>query len=132
MSMKMQFSQMKWLVAISQFLIPYAFADAPSAGPAGGFTPMIPLALMFGIFYFLVMRPQQKKQKEHQKFLGELKKGDMVVTNSGIVGTIRTLSDRFITLEVDDGVCLKMIRGQISENAANLAKEIQTKELQKA
>ena len=77
MSMKMQFSQMKWLVAISQFLIPYAFADAPSAGPAGGFTPMIPLALMFGIFYFLVMRPQQKKQKEQLCICKKIKKRSM-------------------------------------------------------
>ena len=116
-------SLMNQMKCLSLLLVPTAaFAEAAPAGPAGGFTPMIPLVLMFGVLYFLVIRPQQKKQKEHQHFLTELKKGDMVVTQAGIIGTIRTLSERFVTLEVDDGVCLKMLRGQIAESAANLHK----------
>jgi preprotein translocase subunit YajC len=85
--------------------------------------PLIPLILIFGIFYFLVIRPQQKKLKEHQLFLTELKKGDMVLTNSGMIGTIKTLSDKFVTIEVDDGVCIKMLRTHIQENAASLREE---------
>ncbi|MBY0369641.1 preprotein translocase subunit YajC [bacterium] len=84
---------------------------------------MIPLVLIFGIFYFLVIRPQQKKQKLHLQFLQELKKGDMVVTSGGIIGTIKTLSEKFVTLEIDEGVCLKLLRAQISEGAGSLREE---------
>ena len=107
------------------FLTGIALAEN-AAAPASfkdGLSPFIPLIMIFGVFYFLILRPQQKKQKETQRFLSELKRGDMVVTTSGIVGTIRTLSDRFVTLEVDEGVCLKVLRGQIAESAANLKEE---------
>lgn len=85
--------------------------------------PLVPLILIFGIFYFLVIRPQQKKQKVHETFLKELKRGDMVVTNAGIIGTVKTLSDRFVTIEDDDGVTLKILRNAIAENAASLKQE---------
>lgn len=102
-------------------------AQAETAPAAPGFkeglSPFIPLIMIFGVFYFLILRPQQRKQKDQQKFLSELKRGDMVVTTSGIVGTIRTVSDKFVTLEVDENVCLKMLRGQILESAANLKEE---------
>jgi preprotein translocase subunit YajC len=99
-------------------------APAPAAPTASqGIAPFIPLVLMFAVFYFLVIRPQQKKQKDQQKFLSELKRGDMVVTSSGIIGTIRTVSDKFVTLEVDNGVCVKMLRAQILESANNLKEE---------
>jgi preprotein translocase subunit YajC len=114
---------MKFLVLNLLSSIALAEAAAPTASMKDGLSPFIPLIMIFGVFYFLILRPQQRKQKEQQRFLTELKKGDMVVTASGIVGTIRTLSDRFVTLEVDDGVCLKMLRGQIAESAANLKDE---------
>jgi preprotein translocase subunit YajC len=100
-----------------------AFADATKAPQQPGFGPMVPLLLIFGVFYFLVLRPQQKKQKQHDQFLKDLKKGDMVVTSSGIIGTVKTLSDRFVTIEVDDGVTLKILRSAIAENAASLKQE---------
>jgi preprotein translocase subunit YajC len=101
---------------------PFALAEA---GPAAqnGITQLIPLVAIFAIFYFLIIRPQQKKAKLHQQFLTELKRGDMVVTASGIIGTIKTLSDRFVTLEVDTGVCMKVVRHQISENANSLKED---------
>lgn len=117
---------MKTLLALVVTMIaPLALAEAQPAAPGfkEGLSPFIPLIMIFGVFYFLILRPQQRKQKEQQKFLGELKRGDMVVTTSGIVGTIRTVSDKFVTLEVDEGVCLKMLRGQILESAANLKDE---------
>src|SRR4051812_27151104 len=86
----------------------------------------VPLILIFGIFYFLIIRPQQKKAKLHTQFLSELKRGDMVVTNSGIVGTVKALSEKLITLEVDEGVCLKVLRSQILENAGSINKEAKT------
>lgn len=106
-----------------------AMADGPFSGGAArqGVAPFIPLIIIFGIFYFLIIRPQQKKQKLHQQFLSELKRGDMVVTNAGIVGTVKNLSDKFVTLEVDEGVCLKMLRNQVLESANALKEESKTK-----
>ena len=96
-----------------------AFAEN-GAGPAGGIGPWLPMILMFAIIYFLMIRPQQKKAKEAQKFLTELKKGDRVVTASGIIGTIKNLSEKLVTLEVDEGVNMKIIRSQIHESATSL------------
>jgi len=105
-----------------------AFADgaAPAAGP-GGITPFLPLIIIFGIFYFLILRPQQKKQKQHEQFVQALKRGDMVITASGIIGTVKAVSDKFVTLEVDDGVCLKVLKNQIAENANTLKEEAKPK-----
>ncbi len=103
-----------------------AFADA-GAMTKEGLTPFIPLLLIFAVFYFMILRPQQKKQKETQKFISELKRGEMVVTNSGIIGTVKTVSDRFVTLEIDDGVCMKVLKSQIAESAGNL-KEVSAKQ----
>ncbi len=118
---------MKWLSLSFLLSLNHLFADAaPAAAPTapqGGVTPFIPMILIFGVFYFLVLRPQQRKQKEQSKFLSELKRGDMIVTNSGIVGTIRTVSEKFVTLEVDDGVCLKVLRSAVLESATSLKEE---------
>ncbi len=101
----------------------WAQEKSPIPGVGQSLGPLVPLVLMFAIFYFLVIRPQQKKTKAHQKFLSELKRGEMVVTNAGIVGIVRNLSDKLVTLEVDEGVCLKMLRTQISDSAASLKDE---------
>ncbi len=104
-----------------------AFAEGAPASAAPGASQFIPLILIFGIIYFLIIRPQQKKTKLHAQFLTELKRGDMVVTNAGIIGTIKILSERFVTLEVDEGVCLKMLRNQVLESANNLKDESKPK-----
>ena len=108
------------LIAITTSSV--ASAEA-MGGAKDGVTPLIPLVIIFGIFYFLIIRPQQKKAKLHQQFLTELKRGDMVVTASGIIGTIKNLSERFVTLEVDNGVCMKIVRNQVLENANSLKEE---------
>lgn len=114
----------RFYALVGCFFQTLAFAEAAApAAPSGGVTPFLPMILIFGVFYFLVLRPQQRKQKDQQKFLSELKRGDMVVTNSGIVGTIRTVSDKFVTLEVDEGVCLKILRSAVLENATSLKEE---------
>ena len=111
----------KFLALLVTLFQTLALADgAPATKVQDGVTPFIPLILIFAVFYFLILRPQQKKQKEQKKFLSELKRGDRVVTNAGIIGTIRTVSEKFVTLEVDDGVCLKVLRSQVLESAANL------------
>ena len=108
----------KWF---SQVLVTgFALAESPFGGGKGGASAMIPMVIIFVIFYFLMIRPQQKKAKETQKFLSEMKKGDMVVTVGGIIGNIKVLSEKFVTLEIDEGVCMKILRNQISESANSL------------
>lgn len=84
----------------------------------GALEMMLPFVFVFAIFYFLVIRPQVKRQKTHQKFITELKKGDEVLTTSGLLGTIEGLTDRFVTLEVADGVSIKVLRSQIASTLA--------------
>ncbi|MDB4981408.1 MAG: preprotein translocase subunit YajC [Myxococcales bacterium] len=87
---------------------------APAGGSQSFLTSQLPLLLIFfAIFYFLVLRPQSKKAKEHQAMLSELKKGDEVVTTSGIIGKISGLSDAELTLQVQEGVRLRVTRASV-------------------
>ena len=99
--------------------IAYAADPAPAAG--GGFGAFVPLILIFVIFYFLLIRPQQKKAKDHQQFLANLQKGDVVVTSGGVHGTITGLTDKVVTLEIADNVRVKVSRGYVlgAESAVN-------------
>lgn len=73
----------------------------------------LPLAL-FGIFYFLVIRPQSKHAKQHQSFVASLKKGDEVATQGGILGTVHAVEDKVIVLDVGGGTKLRVLRSQIA------------------
>jgi preprotein translocase subunit YajC len=73
----------------------------------------LPLVLIFVVFYFLLIRPQQKKAKEHQDFIANLKKGDEVLTSGGLQGKITGLTDRVATLEIADNVRVKIARSYI-------------------
>ena len=76
----------------------------------------LPLILMFVIFYFLLIRPQQKKQKEHAEMAKNLKKGDRVVTMGGIIGTVHTLQDDYLVIRVgDQETKLEVLRSAIQE-----------------
>ena len=81
---------------------------------AGGFAGLIPLVLMFVIFYFLLIRPQQKKAKTHRELLSNLKRGDSVITSGGIYGRIAEINDNIIVLEVADKVRIKVARSFVS------------------
>ncbi len=94
---------------------------APAAG--GGLASLLPFALIFVVFYFLLIRPQQKKAKEHQAFLDSLQKGNEVVTSGGIHGRITGLTDTVITMEVADGVRIKVSRASIATSAAEAKKQ---------
>ncbi len=83
-------------------------------GGAGGFGAFLPLILMFGIFYFLLIRPQQKKAKAHKQLLAELKKGDRVVSSGGLHGVITGITDDTVTMEIAPKVRVKVSRGSIS------------------
>lgn len=81
---------------------------------------LLPLVAVFAIFYFLILRPQSKKLKQHESFLKELKRGDAVITNSGMFGTIDGITEQFITLEIAQGVKVKMLRKQVAGSQAAL------------
>lgn len=88
-------------------------AGGGAAGGAGGIASFIPLILIFGVFYFMLIRPQQKQAKEKQQFLNELRNGNKVVTTGGIHGTITGLTDSVVTLEIADKVRIKVSRNSI-------------------
>jgi len=101
-------------------MVDVAFAANEAAGGAagqGGLMGFLPLILIFVVFYFLLIRPQQKKAKEHQGFIAGLKKGDEVVTSGGIHGKVTGLTDRVITLEIADNVKIKVSRQYILGSA---------------
>ncbi|MBN20136.1 MAG: preprotein translocase subunit YajC [Bdellovibrionaceae bacterium] len=75
---------------------------------------LVPFGLMFVVIYFLMIRPQQKKLKEHQSMLSSLKQGDEVVTASGLLGRISGIDDKIVTVELDTNVRVRMLKSQIS------------------
>jgi preprotein translocase subunit YajC len=94
-------------------MVGIAHAAGPAAGAAGGFASFIPLILIFVVFYFLLIRPQQKQAKLQQAFLNDLKKGNKVVTKGGIYGTIIGINDNVVTLEIAKDVSIKITRDGI-------------------
>ena len=97
--------------------IAFAMAQNPAGGGVGGgleaMKGFFPLILMFVIFYFLLIRPQQKKQKEHKNLLANLKRGDEIVTAGGLIGKITAITDRTLTIEIADKVRVKVLRTQV-------------------
>jgi preprotein translocase subunit YajC len=95
---------------------------APGGCAGGGLSSFVPLILMFVIFYFMLIRPQQKKAKDHQNFLSGLKKGDQVVTRGGVVGRVTGVTDTMVTLEIQEKVRVRVLKsyidGQHKEGAA--------------
>jgi preprotein translocase subunit YajC len=102
---------------------------APGADSAqgGGFSALIPLVLMFAIFYFLLIRPQQKKAKEQQTMLNELKRDDTVVTTGGIYGKITGVTDTIITLEIAPNVRIRVTKSSIAGKASTEVKPAEDK-----
>ena len=99
------------LTLVTQYLLGMA-----QQAPAGGnpLTTFMPLILIFGVFWLLVIRPQSKKAKQHQAMLTELKKGDDVVTQGGIIGKIAGIKDNELTLQVQEGVRLRVTRASVT------------------
>lgn len=88
---------------------------APAAQGSGGFSAFIPLIAMFVIFYFLLIRPQQKKSKEHREMLGRLKKDDRIITSGGLHGRITAVDETTLTVEIADKVRVKIARGNVAQ-----------------
>jgi preprotein translocase subunit YajC len=95
------------------FLIATAYAQDAAAQPST-LAQLLPLILIFIVFYFLLIRPQMKRAKEHKALVAGLAKGNEVVTNGGLLGKITDLSDSFVTLELADGVRIKVQRHAIA------------------
>ena len=96
----------------------YAMAPSPEGGQPGGMgsiiTSFMPLILIFIIFYFLLIRPQAKKAKEHKKMLDNLKRGDKVITQGGVFGVIDSLDTNTVTLKVAENTKMKFSRSAIT------------------
>ena len=106
-------------------------AYAQSAGDATSQSPFfqfIPLVLILGVFWFLIIRPQQKKQKQHLNMVDSLRKGDKVVTNGGIFGTIVKVGDDRITLEIASKVQIQIERQQVARMDKKIAESKEDKE----
>lgn len=92
-----------------------AYAEGAAGGmPGGSFAQFIPLILIFVVFYFLLIRPQQRQAKKHQVYLNELKKGNKVITKGGILAEITGLTDSVLTLEIADSVKIRVTRDAIA------------------
>jgi preprotein translocase subunit YajC len=93
-----------------------AFAQTAGAGAGSAFASFIPLILIFAIMYFLLIRPQQKKMKEHKAMVEALRRGDQVLTQGGIVGKVtKVQEDGLIEVEIADGVKVKVLRHTITQ-----------------
>ena len=106
------------LFLICMSVAAYADEAAPVAQSPQqpGFGSMLfPFAMMFGVIYFLMIRPQQKKAKEQKDMIGALKQGDEIITGSGILGTVTSITDKVVTVEVADNVRVKMLKSQVSQ-----------------
>lgn len=91
-----------------------AFAADAATGQENAFTAFLPLLLIFIIFYFLLIRPQQKKLKEHRAMLTALRRGDRIVTNGGIIGLVTKVEDKELIVEIADGVRVHVARDMIA------------------
>ena len=97
-------------------MVNWAFAAAQGGAPESSpmWTFVVPMVVMVAIFYFLLIRPQQRKSKEHRQLLENLKRGDRVITNGGLLGTIINIEEGLVILEVADKVRVEVGRAYIA------------------
>lgn len=98
------------------WLISSAYAQsAPAAGGPSTFMSLLPMILIIVVFYFLLIRPQTKRAKEHRAMVAALEVGSEVVTQGGILGKVTEVSDQFLTVEIADGVQVKVQRHTVAQ-----------------
>ena len=95
------------------FLIPTAYAQSAGGQPQGGFGMLVFPVILIAIMYFLMIRPQMKRQKEHKAMLDKLNRGDEVITSGGVAGTITDIGDNFVTVEIADNVRVRVQKDAI-------------------
>ncbi len=93
--------------------------QAPAPGASNGYSSIIMIVLMFVVFYFFMIRPQMKKQKEMKKFRDSITNGDKVITAGGIYGKVKDVKENTITLEIADNVRITIDKGSVFPNAAD-------------
>ncbi|MFW5966343.1 MAG: preprotein translocase subunit YajC [Persicimonas sp.] len=103
-------------------------AQAAGGGEGGLFVQLLPFILIFAIFWFLIIRPQRKRHKEHQEYLGSLKKGDQVVTSGGLFGTVEKVDDHVISLRISRDTRVKVLRQKIEGSQEALKAEARDEE----
>ena len=96
---------------MTYFALPLAFADTSSAP---GYLQFVPIVLIFAIFYFVLIAPMRKRQKTLQQMIQNLKKGDRVVTNGGLYGSVTTVEEKWVVLRVADNVKVRIAKSAIS------------------
>lgn len=96
------------------FLISEAWAQDGGAG-GSGLIGILPMVLIFVVFYFLLIRPQQKRAKEHRAMVASLEEGDEIVTNGGVLGKITEVDDNFASVQIAEGITVKVQRPAISQ-----------------
>jgi preprotein translocase subunit YajC len=94
-------------------IISDAFAQAAAAGGDAGFMGLLPIVLMFVLLYFLMIRPQMKRAKEHKQMVEALQKGDEVLTAGGVVGRITVMGDAYVSLEIAPGIEISVQRSAV-------------------
>ena len=97
------------------FLISDAMAEAAAPPAGGGYELFIMIGIFFAIMYFMIIRPQSKRQKEHKKLIGSLSKGDEVETTGGMLGKIIKVGDNSLQIEISEGVIIKLQKNSISK-----------------
>jgi preprotein translocase subunit YajC len=104
---------------LKQIFISDSFAQTAeaAAAPATSLTSFIPLILIFGIFYFLIIRPQSKKMKEHQALVNSLKNGNKVITSGGIVGVVKNVltKENQVEIEIAEGVIVTILKNHVAD-----------------
>lgn len=109
---------------LTSLFLSTAWAEAQDSGAAAAHSPsfMDQLPFIFAIFaiiYFLIIRPNSKRQETHKKFVEGMKRGDQVLTSGGILGTIEGLTEQFVTLQIADGVRIRILKTQIASGVAD-------------
>jgi preprotein translocase subunit YajC len=95
--------------------ISQAYAQTGGGGGLGGLEQILPLILIFVVFYFLLIRPQQRKMREHREMLGSVKRGDRVITGGGIIGLVtKVIGENELQVEIADGVRVRVAKSTIS------------------
>lgn len=101
------------MISFSDLIISNAYADGGAAPQGGGFLDFLPLLALFVVFYFLVLRPQQKRAKEHKSMMEALQKGDEIVTAGGVLGKVAKISENYVSVEVAEGVNVNIQKSAI-------------------
>jgi preprotein translocase subunit YajC len=101
------------MISISNLFISNAYAEGAAPAQGGGIMDFLPLIALLAVFYFLVLRPQQKRAKEMKAMLEAMQKGDEVVTNGGVLGRVTKVGESYVSLEVAEGVVVNVQKGAI-------------------